>query len=196
VSAVDSVEIQPQSPPSIDTDEAFSKLLKRAAKGDAAVLPVVRQLFDADSGLGLRLVEIFGNSFASARDSMIRFAAGKDLMSQEGMRRKIDALVGDLAGPNPTPLERILCERIVLCWLEVNELDRRYIDPSDLTFKDAEYRESRRDHAHKRFLSACKTLATVRKLGLPAIQVNVARQQVNVAGSVSEAPGTTHQLPS
>jgi hypothetical protein len=55
-------------------------------------------------------------------------------------------------------------------------VDRRYIDPSDLTFKAAEYFDSRRDHAHKRFLSACKTLATVRKLALPAIQVNVAHK--------------------
>jgi hypothetical protein len=187
VSAVESVEIQPQSPPSIDTDKAFSvrleRLLKQAAKGDTAVLPAVRTLFDAHSELGLRLVETFGNSFALARDSMIRFAARENLMVQEAMQRKIDALVGELAGPNPTPLERILCERVALCWFEVNEVDRRYIDPSDLTFKAAGYFDSRRDHAHKRFLSACKTLATVRKLALPAIQVNVARKQVNVAGS-------------
>jgi len=40
------------------------------------------------------------------------------------------------------------------------------------------------DHSHKQYLSAMKTLATARKLALPALQVNIARKQVNVV-----APG-------
>jgi hypothetical protein len=87
----------------------------------------------------------------------------------------------DLAGPNPTALERILCERVALCWFDAHEMDRRYINQADTSLKIAEYRESRRDRAHKRFLAACRTLATVRKLALPAIQVNLAHQQVNIA---------------
>jgi hypothetical protein len=35
------------------------------------------------------------------------------------------------------------------------------------------------DRAHRRFLSAVKTLAAVRRLARPAVQINVARQQVN-----------------
>ncbi len=42
--------------------------------------------------------------------------------------------------------------------------------------------------AHKRYLSAIKTLALVRKLAVPVLQVNIARKQVNVAGAVA-APG-------
>ncbi len=38
------------------------------------------------------------------------------------------------------------------------------------------------DRAHNRYLSAIKTLATVRKLALPILQVNIAKKQVNVAG--------------
>ena len=99
------------------------------------------------------------------------------------MRRKLDALRDELAGPDPTPLERILSERVALTWFEANEMDQRYLDASNLSFKDAAFRESRRDRAHKRFLTACKTLATVRKLARPTIQLNLANQQVNVAGS-------------
>ncbi len=36
------------------------------------------------------------------------------------------------------------------------------------------------DATHRRFLSAVKALALVRKLALPALQVNIARRQVNV----------------
>jgi hypothetical protein len=38
---------------------------------------------------------------------------------------------------------------------------------------------------HARFLSAVRTLAQVRKLAVPALQVNIAKNQVNVAGAGS-----------
>jgi hypothetical protein len=46
------------------------------------------------------------------------------------------------------------------------------------------------DRAHRRYLSAIKTLATVRKLALPVLQVNIAKKQVNVAGACLTADGT------
>jgi hypothetical protein len=183
VSDAQNAERVPEPLPDIETPEGVLEVLERAGKGHAEMLPLVRRLFSRDHERGEGLVEVYGNSFAHARDSMINWAAGSDLAIREGMRRKIDALRDELAGPIPTPLERILCELVALCWFDAHETDRRYINQTDISFKAAEYRENRRDRAHKRFLAACKTLATVRKLGLPAIQVNVARQQVNVAGS-------------
>jgi hypothetical protein len=38
------------------------------------------------------------------------------------------------------------------------------------------------DRAHKRYLSAIKSLAVVRKLAIPVLQVNIAKKQANVAG--------------
>lgn len=88
----------------------------------------------------------------------------------------------ELAGPNPTPLERIPCERVALCWRDANEMDRRSMGDPGNSYKEAAYRQELRDRAHKRFLAACKTLATVRRLGGPAVQINqvVGQQQVNV----------------
>jgi hypothetical protein len=37
------------------------------------------------------------------------------------------------------------------------------------------------DKAHARFLTAVRTLAQVRKLALPTLQVNIAKNQINVA---------------
>lgn len=45
-----------------------------------------------------------------------------------------------------------------------------------------ESRERRQDRIHRRFLSALKALAQVRRLLSPAVQVNIAREQVNVSG--------------
>jgi hypothetical protein len=52
----------------------------------------------------------------------------------------------------------------------------------DVTVNPADCWQKRIDAAHRRYLSAIKTLATVRKLALPALQVNIARRQVNVLG--------------
>lgn len=173
-----------QALPDISTDEGAFEVVRRAAKGDPDMLPLMRKVLD-DPEQGQWLVERYGNSYQHARDELIKVAAGKNHVAAEALRRKIDGLRDEVAGPNASALERILAERVALCWLDVNESDRRLSDHSEMTIKQAAFREDRRDRAYRRFLAACKTLATVRKLGVPAIQVNVARQQVNVAGGSS-----------
>lgn len=71
----------------------------------------------------------------------------------------IDVIGGDLAqqadaGPNPTPIERLLVERVVACWLQVQGADGRYAQAKDLTWKAGEYCQRRMNHSHKRYLSA------------------------------------------
>ena len=45
---------------------------------------------------------------------------------------------------------------------------------------EAEYHQRPIDRAHRRFLSVLETLARVRKPAPPALQVNIAKNQVNV----------------
>ena len=52
---------------------------------------------------------------------------------------------------------------------------------SGWTIAQADLQQRKIDKAHARFLSAVRTLAQVRKLALPTLQVNIARNQVNVA---------------
>ncbi len=54
-----------------------------------------------------------------------------------------------------------------------------------LSIRQAQWHERKIDHCHRRYLSTLRTLATVRKLGVPAVQINMAHQQVNVGGSPS-----------
>ncbi len=51
----------------------------------------------------------------------------------------------------------------------------------DDTFAQGDYAQCRRDRAHRRFLSACKPFAQVRRLLGPGIQVNVADKRVKVS---------------
>jgi hypothetical protein len=104
----------------------------------------------------------------------------KSPVTKEAFRRKLIEVREELAGPNPSPLESLLAERAAICWLTVNYYEILFAQSTRLASRDAEHHQRRIDAAHRRFLSAAKTLATVRKLALPAIQVNIAEKQVNV----------------
>ena len=100
----------------------------------------------------------------------------------EIMQRKLDDMHRDIAGPEPSPLELLLAERVVMCWLHLYYAETVYIqNMDDLTIRQAEFHQNRITKTHNRYLSAIRTLAQVRRLGVPTIQVNVAEQQVNVA---------------
>jgi hypothetical protein len=51
----------------------------------------------------------------------------------------------------------------------------------DLTITQATYHQRRLSLAQSCYLSAIRTLAQVRRLQVPAVQINVAEQQLNVA---------------
>jgi hypothetical protein len=63
-------------------------------------------------------------------------------------------------------------------------LETAYAGKDSMALELASYYQRSLSSAHKRYLSAIKTLAVVRKLALPVLQVNIARKQVNVAGPV------------
>jgi len=155
-------------------------LVRRAEAGDATAMPALRTMMD-DNGA---LVETFGNLATQVERSILRTLSGKDHLFREASERKLARMRADVAGPNPSPLERLLADRIALCWLALHDAEIRFAQSKDLTFRQAEYWQSRIDVSHCRYLSAIKTLATVRKLAVPAVQVNIARKQVNVV-----APG-------
>jgi hypothetical protein len=114
--------------------------------------------------------------------AVIQQAAGKNLMVQESLARKCKALTQELAGPTPSPLERLLVERIVLCWLHLHCAETTYVMLKELSIRQAEFHQARISKAQARYLAAIRTLAQVRRLGVPAVQVNIGQQQV-IAGS-------------
>jgi hypothetical protein len=107
----------------------------------------------------------------------------------------MERLRADLAGQDPSPLERLLADRIALCWLSLHDAEVRFAQAKDLTWKQVRYWQDRIDAAHRRYLSGIKTLATVRKLALPAVQVNIARRQTNVLATAPAGNGASATCP-
>jgi hypothetical protein len=180
-------KIAPPTEAALPTNvEDLLALARRAEKGDLSTLPALRELLKHPEA-----VRLLGGDLAhQAEQSLIKAATGENLAFQEALSRKLELLRAELAGPNPTPVERLLVERIVACWLQVQDADIRYAQgQKNCTFAQGEYYQHRMDRAHRRYLSALKTLAVVRKLAVPVLQVNIARKQVNVAGPVVAPEG-------
>lgn len=103
-----------------------------------------------------------------------------DPMNSALFEAHAERLRTDLLGACPSSLERLLVERIVVCWLLANQLDLADACAGSRSLTLAEFDGKRADRAHRRFLAAVKTLAEVRRLAAPTVQVNIAERQLNV----------------
>jgi hypothetical protein len=130
-----------------------------------------------------------------ARDTLVAWAvSGKESQkSREKLCKEVDLVAADLAGPSPSAIEVMLSDTAAVCWCALRIFEVGYASSSTskdgLTFRGADFHLRRIDGAHRRLMNTLKTLATVRRLAGPAVQVNVA-QQVNVAGP--NGPATIH----
>jgi hypothetical protein len=144
--------------------DELARLLKRAEQGDRSVLPELRKALAADANLWQQ----YGDLAAQAEASLILLAAGNNLLLAESLQRKLKALKDELGGESPSPLERLLVERATATWLQVNYFDGLLAQAKGANEAQARMLQRHQDAAHRRHLTALKTLATVRKLLKPA----------------------------
>jgi hypothetical protein len=173
--------------PDLTSAEGRREIMRRAQEGDAAVVPALRRMLREDDD---ELID----SGHLARMALARAAAREgDLLTREIYIRQMEKDAEELAGPNPSPLEKVLAERVAIsrfrCYyyecLCVMGLRKDTLNLDD-------HKHKRLARAQRDFLSACRALAQVRKLELPFVQVNVAdKQQVQnlVVTGALEGPG-------
>lgn len=152
--------------------------MERAQDGDESALPALRRALDEEP----KISRIFVNLADTLERSLTRNVAGDDLVVRECIPRNLEEMRKELAGENPSPLERLLVERIAICWLELQYFEIGYAQNiSDMSLAQSEFQQKRIDKIHRRYLSAIRTLAQIRKMG-PAVQINIADKQVNTVG--------------
>lgn len=134
------------------------------------------------TGAGSRIMD----EWATGR--LIDWAAGAKAaeVTKEALRKEILGVASELAGPDPIPVERMLAEAAAVAWFALRLHEAQFVAGSTsekgLTIAQSEFHQRRIDRAHRRYLATLRSLATVRKLALPSVQINLARQQLNVAG--------------
>jgi hypothetical protein len=165
----------------------LAQLLKKAEAGDRSVLPQLRRALDGDPDLWRG----YGNLAAHAEASLAMLAAGPNLLLAESLRRKLAELKAELGGESPSPLEKLLAERITATWLQVAYFDALLAQAGGAG--DARLRALQRlqDAAHRRHLAGIKQLAVVRRLLRPAPSpLELLRAPV---GETSPAPAATRR---
>lgn len=126
-----------------------------------------------------------------AAGRLVDWAAGRNATetTKAALRLDLNERADEFAGPDASPVERVLGETAALAWFALRLHEAQFVGGSTsedgLTFKQSEHHQKRIDRAHRRLMATLKTLATVRRLGVPAVQINLARQQINVAGAMT-----------
>ncbi len=158
----------------------INMLLPAANAGDQVALMDLRAVLDAHPELWSEV----GNLAREAEIALVRAAAGSNTVQKEAILHKLSSLRRELGGPRTTPLEQLLIDRVVVGWLAVAVAEGTYHQAlgQGLEPTDDEFHHRRVERAQRRYLAAIKALATVRRLGVPALQVNIGDKQVNVAG--------------
>ena len=155
-------------------------LMGRAQDGDKEAAVAMRETLDGSPDLAWRLIHGPGKRAELALiDEIIKDG---DLASKELLKDQLKSMRIEVAGENPSPLERLLSERVVATWLQVQLFEALYVyGMENEVMRQGDYRQKRLDRSHRRHLSAVRTLAQIRKMG-PAVQINIAEKQINSTG--------------
>ena len=172
-------------------DPAVDRVLDAAARGDAAVLPQVRDLL-RDPGWAASL----GSIAATAERYLVRQAAGDDVAVAEALRQRVAdhvrRLVAD-AGDGATFAERLAATRVAHNWLAVHTLEAMAAR-EDAGGPRAAAVERRLGQAERRLHAALRSLAVLGRLRRPAapvvaVQANVALGPQHVHNAAGSQPG-------
>jgi hypothetical protein len=151
---------QADGAPAPDYQKLFHQLVARANGGDPEALRRLRIFLDKNPWLWQRA----GDLSAVAERSWIDLICGTNQLVAESVKRQIARLKKDLAGDDPTAIERVLVEHLAACYLAVQHAEIQAASPPGGSLEQAGFRLKRAESSQKRLLQATKTLATLRAL--------------------------------
>src|SRR5262249_35937504 len=140
----------PPPPPTQDpaARARLESLVQRAQQGDEGALPELRQVLDAHPEFWQRC----GDLALQAQAAWLQLICGKDLLPRESLQRKLDQLKADLAGTDPSPLERLLVERASATWLQLQNADAVYAQVKGTSSAQHQALQRRQTSAQQRHL--------------------------------------------
>src|SRR5690348_10701004 len=104
-----------EQPPPAEVLAEIRAVVARAKGGDAAAVPRLRELLDRFPALW----KWYGDLAAQAERAWIHLAAGADLHLRESLVRFAADQRAALTRPHAPPIERLLVDRAVTCWVEL-----------------------------------------------------------------------------
>jgi hypothetical protein len=147
---------------------------EKAAKGDRSVIAAVDAFLDQPAAIAL-----WGDMGRRVLQRWVKRYSGSCLTTERALLRFAADLRDRLAGPDPDALVQLVAERVVIAWVMASYAELRYEKVLDkLLHLPAQQKMflAEIELANRHLLSACRTLAKVKKANLPGILalVNVA----------------------
>jgi hypothetical protein len=166
--ATGNVSTMPDSLQPTDLVNQLRALVEHAQAGDLSVVPEIQLMLNTHPELWAHAADLVER----AQQVWIQVAAGPLLPIQDAMRVRLENLKAELRGDSTSPLEKLLVDRIAICWLQVHYLDVEHgasLGKPDNAIPSPDVVRKRLDSANKRYLFAIKQLALVRKLLRPPV---------------------------
>jgi hypothetical protein len=145
------------------------ELMRLAQDGDREAF---RELLAIGKSRGISFTENWSSHVVLYR--LQDRASSRNLLARAGVEDDLAAAVHDLSDSRDGPIERLLVHRASLCVIDARMADLEHLGMMQQVEDpwDAEVFDRRRDRAQRRLLHVLKTLADVRRINRPAVQVN------------------------
>lgn len=152
------------------------------AKPDPADVRALRLALDKTPALW----RVVGDLQATAYETVVANINASAAL-KESVRAGRLGLRAELGYSGAPALERLLIDHVALCWvrLQLEEIRHAQAREQEQTLTKSEYHDRCLTTAQARYLRSVETLARVRRLCVPALQVNIADKQVNIAGAAA-----------
>jgi hypothetical protein len=138
-------------------------LLQRAKRGDLSAPDLLRQALDEAPDVWRQK----GDLARKAERSWATLVSGGDPAVGESVKRCLEELKAELAGPEPTALEALIVARIAVSFLQLHAADLEVANAQVHTpesFAYLDHLQRRQGQAQRRYLEAIRALGTLRKL--------------------------------
>jgi hypothetical protein len=179
---IDAVSRAPNLTPD-SVSEVLADLLRRARASDKVACETLGSLTQNASHLWDLMTGLARQARASWID-LVTLPSEDRILDREGIERGLARLQSDLAAEGDGRVEALLIERILIAWVAANHSDIQLAQAMrrGATRWELEYLERQQERTQRNLLRATQSLATLRRLRPPAIQINADEQQISVAG--------------
>ncbi|NOT32509.1 MAG: hypothetical protein HOP15_18870 [Planctomycetes bacterium] len=160
-----------------DTTPQEFDLLRRAAANQEDTRQAVRKLLARRPAL----VAAVSTTASELEDALIDRAGGQGVLAHESMRAELEQMRASLRLPDDGALEELLISQVVLCWLNLLTAERRRTErwSDGISYESGDFWDRHVARLRTDYLRAIRSLASVRRILFPVLQVNIADQQVN-----------------
>ena len=170
-----------------DVQKRLDELRDLSDKAEAGDKEARRELKQAVRESAPEVIARASDVARSAQHMLIGTVAAGSSLRELALSGRLDMMREEIAGAKPTPLETLLTEQIVSCWLWLQLLDAFISGQFQYPMPDGSKRVAMsyllkmvklQESASRRFLSVIRTLAQVRKTqaSTPALHLT----QINV----------------